>query len=74
MMSRNQKEEKEIHETLPHAVHFRCGATRALVYDNMEFAFPLTINDDQNGFNTLLKAVKVVIEEAEKASNSEILG
>ena len=69
---RNQEE--EIHEKLPHAIHFRCGATKESVYDNMEFAFPLTINDDQNGFNTLLKAVKVVIEQVEKASNNELLG
>ena len=39
----------------------------------MEFAFPLTIDDDQNGFDTLLKAVKIVVEETEKAARGGIL-
>ena len=65
--------DEEVHEELPHAVHFRYGITLAPVYD-MEFAFPLTIDDDQNGFDTLLTAVKIVVEEAEKAAKGGILG
>ena len=70
IIRRNQEE--EIHEELPHAIHFRYGITLAPVYD-MEFAFPLTIDDDQNGFDTLLKAVKIVVEETEKAARGGIL-
>ena len=72
IIRRNQEE--EIHEELPHAIHFRYGITLAPVYDIMEFAFPLTIDDDQNGFDTLLKAVKIVVEEVEQAARGGILG
>ena len=65
--------EEEVHEEIPYAIHFRYGITLAPVYD-MEFAFPLTLDDDQNGFDTLLKAVKFVVEEAEKAARGGILG
>ena len=70
IIRRNQEE--KIHEELPYAIHFRYGITLAPVYD-MEFAFPLTIDDDQNGFDTLLKAVKIVIEETERAAEGGIL-
>ena len=68
-----KNQEEEVHEELPHAIHFRYGITLAPVYD-MEFAFPLTIDGDQNGFDTLVKAVKIVVEEAEKAAKGGILG
>lgn len=65
--------EDEIHEELPHAIHFRFGITLAPVYD-MEFAFPITLDDDKNGFDILLKAVKLVVEETEKAAKHPIPG
>ena len=71
IIKRDQKD--EIHEELPYAIHFRYGITLSPVYD-MEFAFPLTIDDDQNGFDTLLKAVKTVVEEVEQAARGGILG
>lgn len=54
-------------ETLPYAVHFRYGLKFAPVYD-MEFAFPITLDDTEHGFDTFLNAIKFVITELEEAS------
>jgi len=57
----------QVHEELPYAVHFRYGVSIAPVYD-MEFAFPLTLDDDEHGFDKLFEAVQYVVDETQKAA------
>ena len=48
-------------EPLLYAIHFRFGVNLVPVYD-MEFAFPVTLDDGPRGFKTLLDAVRIVVD------------
>ena len=58
-------------EILPYAVHFLYGFKYNPVYD-MEFAFPVSVDDTEHGFDILLDAIRYVLSELEEASKPGI--
>ena len=53
-------------ETLPYAIHFLYGLNFTPVND-MEFAFPVDF-ERPDGFDHLLKAIEIVVDEVSKAA------
>lgn len=62
----------QLDEELPYAIHYRYGISLAPVYD-MEFAFPINLDDDENGFQLLIEAVQFVVKEAQKEAEGNLL-
>ena len=54
-------------EQLPYAIYFHYGIDYSPAYD-MEFAFPVNMNDPDHGFDKLFKALDVVVNEVADAA------